>query len=92
MSSKREPQKNQPAKDTRFPRWEIWPENPSKRILLSLVSWLFRVGVLSSDIVFVLHLMSLDPIPPLSTDCPEVIGLVNHSATALVITKALILI
>jgi hypothetical protein len=35
--------------------------------------------------------MSLDPVHPFSTDCPEVIGLVNHSATALIIVKALIL-
>jgi hypothetical protein len=36
--------------------------------------------------------MSLEPVPPLSTDCPEVIGLVNHSATVLVMGKVLILI
>jgi hypothetical protein len=53
--------------------------------------YLYRVGVLSGGFVFVLYLMSLDPlVPPLNTDCPEVIGLVNHSATVFVMVKVLI--
>ncbi len=60
--------------------------------VLLLLDVLNRVGVLSGDVViFVLYLMLLDPVPPLSTDCPEVIGLVNHSATVLVERKVLIL-
>ena len=55
-------------------------------------SILVRIGVLSGDfVIFVSHLMSLDPFPPLNTDCPEVVGLVNHSATVLVMAKMFIL-
>ena len=64
---------------------DLWPENPSQWILLSLD---FVIVDVSGGL---LHLMSLDPVHPFSTDCPEVIGLVNHSATALIIVKALIL-
>jgi hypothetical protein len=58
----------------------------------SIRDHVFRVSVHYQVILyFVLHVMLLEPIPPLSTDCPEVIRLVNHSATVLVVTKLLIL-
>jgi hypothetical protein len=51
-----------------------------------------RVGVFSGDVVFLCCTRCRSiPIPPLNTDCPEVIGLVNHSATVLVMLKVPIL-
>jgi hypothetical protein len=59
-------------------------------ILLSLD--FLRDIVLSGDSVFVLPPEVARPfILLLNTDCPEVIGLVNHSATVLVMLKELIL-
>jgi hypothetical protein len=59
-----------------------WPENPS------VMEFYFRficirVDILSGDSVLCY------PVPPLSTDSPEVIGLGNHSATVLVTVKML---
>jgi hypothetical protein len=80
------------AKDTRPPQWKVWPEAPSV-MGFCFRSICIRVGVCQVVLCFfVLHLMSLEPIPPLSTDCPEVIELVNHSATLLVRFKSSYLI
>jgi hypothetical protein len=48
--------KNQNSKKTPGPVKDLWPENPSQWILLSLDC--VRVGVLSGDF---LHLMSFEP-------------------------------
>ncbi len=86
MAPKNEKMKMKMTKRHQNPRWALG-EIPSVAGFYCLLDFRFVLLYFYVMLCCVALFVARFPIPPLSTDCPEVIGLVNHSATVLVIVK-----